>query len=226
MDKGRQTPYLAAMPCTAKICGLTTPETVGAAIEGRASHIGFMIFGPSPRNIDPRDAFQLAAPARARNVQIVAVTVDPDDALIDRLMAELAPDLIQLHGHETPARVQAVAARSGVGTIKALSVSDSADIEAARAYDGVAQHLLFDARPPPDSPLRGGNGVRFDWTLMAGLKFERPWFLAGGLDPWVITEAVAQSGAPLVDVSSGVERGPGLKDAALISAFLDAVRRV
>ncbi len=214
------------MSCTAKICGLTTPETVSAAIEGRASHIGFMIFAPSPRNIDPRTAFQLAAPARARNVQVVAVTVDPDDALIDRLMAELQPDLIQLHGHETPARVQAVAARSGVGTIKALSVSDAADIEAARAYDGVVQHLLFDARPPPDSPLRGGNGVRFDWTLMAGLKFTRPWFLAGGLDPWVVTEAVSQSGAPLVDVSSGVERGPGLKDPALISAFLDAVRRV
>jgi phosphoribosylanthranilate isomerase len=213
------------MNVTAKICGLTTPQTVKAALDGRASHLGFMFFAKSPRDIDPEAAARLAAPARARNVKICAVTVDPDDALLDRLMAILKPDLIQLHGRETPARARAVAQRTGAGVIKALPISDSSDLTAAAAFDTVVDHLMFEGRPPKDADRPGGTGSRFDWTLMAGRRFARPWFLAGGLDPWNVAEAMRLSTAPLVDVSSGVERGPGLKDPALITAFLDAVRR-
>ncbi|MDP3746508.1 MAG: phosphoribosylanthranilate isomerase [Phenylobacterium sp.] len=213
------------MTVTAKICGLTTPQTVAAAVEGGASHLGFMFFAKSPRNIDPEAAARLTPPARAENVKIVAVTVDPDDALLERLAATLKPDFIQLHGKETPARARQVALRTGAGVIKVISVSSAHDIDTARAYETVVDHLMFDARPPSDHPLPGGAGARFDWTLLSGRRFERPWFLAGGLDPWNVGEAVRLSGAPLVDVSSGVERGPGLKDPALITAFLDAVRR-
>ncbi|WP_332766252.1 phosphoribosylanthranilate isomerase [Phenylobacterium sp.] len=213
------------MTVTAKICGLTTPQTVTAAVDGGATHLGFMFFAKSPRNIDPEAASRLTPPARAKNVKIVAVTVDPDDALIERLAETLKPDFIQLHGKETPARARQVALRAGAGVIKVISVSSAHDIDTARAYETVVDHLMFDARPPSDHPLPGGAGARFDWTLLSGRRFERPWFLAGGLDPWNVGEAVRLSGAPLVDVSSGVERGPGLKDPALITAFLDAVRR-
>ncbi len=209
---------------TAKICGLSTPEAVKAALDGKASHIGFVFFPKSPRDIDPQTAARLAIPARAK-ARIVAVTVDPDDALLDRLMATLKPDLIQVHGKEAPNRVRDIAVRTGAGVIKALSVSTSVEIEAARAFEEVAEHLMFDAKPPKDSELPGGTGARFDWTLLKGRRFARPWFLAGGLDPWNVREAIEQSDAPLVDVSSGVERGAGLKDPALIASFLDAVRR-
>ncbi len=209
---------------TAKICGLSTPEAVKAALDGQASHIGFVFFPKSPRDIDPQTAARLAIPARAK-ARIVAVTVDPDDALLDRLMATLKPDLIQVHGKEAPNRVRDIAVRTGAGVIKALSVSTSVEIEAARAFEEVAEHLMFDAKPPKDSELPGGTGARFDWTLLKGRRFARPWFLAGGLDPWNVREAIEQSDAPLVDVSSGVERGAGLKDPALIASFLDAVRR-
>jgi len=155
----------------------------------------------------------------------VAVTVDPDDDLVDRLMATLSPDLIQLHGKETPSRVRQVAARAGVGVIKALPVSESADLDAARAFDSVVEHLMFDAKPPPDAEMPGGLGSTFDWTILAGRRFARPYLLAGGLDPWNVGEALRQTGAPIADVSSGVERGPGIKDPGLISAFLEAVRR-
>ena len=213
------------MTVRAKICGLSTPETVRAAVDGGASHIGLNFFPKSPRYVELEPAAMLAPPARARGVKIVAVTVDPDDVFLDRLMASLKPDLVQLHGKETPARARQVAERTGVGVIKALSVSDASDVAAAGAFEPVVEHLMFDAKPPKDSELPGGTGARFDWTIMAGRRFQRPWLLAGGLDPWNVGEAIRLSGAPLVDVSSGVERGPGLKDPALIKAFLDAVLR-
>ena len=208
----------------AKICGLSTPETVAAALDGRAAYIGFMFFEKSPRNISPEAAAQLAAPARGP-AQIVAVMVDPDDAEVDRIAAVLKPDLIQLHGRETPQRAAAIAARAGAGAIKVIPVSEASDFDAAAAYDGAVEHLMFEGRPPKDSDRPGGVGASFDWTLAAGRRFARPWFLAGGLDPWNAAEALAKSGAPMLDVSSGVERGPGVKDPALISAFLEAVRR-
>jgi phosphoribosylanthranilate isomerase len=210
---------------TAKICGLTTAEAVKAALEGGASHLGFNFFAASPRAVSPETAARLAEPARGRSVRVVAVTVDPDDVLLDRLMATLRPDLIQLHGRETPSRAAAVAARTGAGVIKALPVAEAGDLEPAAAYEGVVEHLMFDAKPPKGAAMPGGLGAAFDWTLLAGRRFARSWFLAGGLDPWNVAEALRASGAPLADVSSGVERGPGVKDPALISAFLEAVRR-
>jgi phosphoribosylanthranilate isomerase len=208
----------------AKICGLTTTDAVRAALDGGASYLGFVFFPKSPRNLTPDAAARLAEPARGR-AGIVAVTVDPDDELLDHIARTLRPDLIQLHGGETPARAAAVRLRTGALTVKAIPISTVADLDRAKAYDGAADHLMLDAKPAVDAPLPGGNGTSFDWSIASGRRFGRPWFLAGGLDPWNVNEAVSQSGATLVDVSSGVERGPGYKDPRLISAFLDAVRR-
>jgi phosphoribosylanthranilate isomerase len=208
----------------AKICGLSTPETVRAALDGKAAFIGFMFFAASPRVVAPDLAGRLAAPARGRT-KIVAVTVDADDAALERIVRELNPDLIQLHGRETPNRAREIAQRTGAGVIKVVPVADASDVDAARAYDGLVDHLMFETKPAADAERPGGLGLTFDWSLIAGRRFERPHFLAGGLDPWNVAEAVQQSGAPMVDVSSGVERGAGLKDPGLISAFLDAVRR-
>ena len=209
---------------TAKICGLRTAETVAAALDGGASHIGFMFFRASPRDIAPEAAAALARPARGR-ARIVAVVVDPDDELIERLTRTLSPDDIQLHGREAPARLKDLAHKTTAGLIKVLPVADASDIDRARDYEGVAQGLMFEGKPPSNSDRPGGVGASFDWTLLAGRRFERPWFLAGGLNPWNVGEAIKLSGAPMVDVSSGVERGAGLKDPALIEAFLAAVRR-
>jgi phosphoribosylanthranilate isomerase len=208
-----------------KICGLSTPETVSAALDAGAAYLGFVFFAASPRNVSPELAARLAMPARGR-ARIVAVTVDAADAALDAIMANLRPDLIQMHGREPPARAAAVAQRTGAGVIKALPVSEAADVAAAHAFDGAVEHLMFDARPPKDQALPGGVGAAFDWTLLAGRRFARPHFLAGGLNPWNVAEAAKLSGAPLLDVSSGVERGPGLKDAGLIVGFLEAVRRI
>jgi phosphoribosylanthranilate isomerase len=211
------------MGVSAKICGVTTGEAVQAALAGGAAYLGFNFFEKSPRYLAMDTALRLAEPVRGK-VKIVALTVDPSDAEVDRI-ASLRPDFIQLHGRETPARVREVATRAGVGVIKVLPVSEARDLEAASDYEAVAEHLMFDAKPPKDAERPGGLGARFDWTLLAGRRFRRPWLLAGGLDPWNLAEAVQQSGAPIVDVSSGVERGPGLKDPALITAFLDAARK-
>jgi phosphoribosylanthranilate isomerase len=208
-----------------KICGLSSPDAVDTALREGASFIGFVFFERSPRNIKAATAARLAAGAASRGVKTVAVTVDPADDLLDEIVEALAPDLIQLHGVETPSRVVDVRRRTGAAVIKAATVGSAAEAAAAvRAFDGVADHLMFDARSPVPSPLPGGNGAAFDWSLLDGLRLERPWFLAGGLDPWNVQEAIRRTRAPQVDVSSGVERGAGLKDPALITAFLDAVR--
>jgi phosphoribosylanthranilate isomerase len=210
----------------AKICGLKTPEAVSAAMAGDAAYLGFVFFARSPRHLLPEEAARLAAPIRqASNVQTVALTVDPTDADLDDILAKFRPDLIQLHGRETPERAAHIRARFGIPLIKAVGVSTASDIAAARAYEGAAQHLMFDAKPPKDADRPGGHGAAFDWTLLEGLRLARPWFLAGGLDPWNVGEALKRSRARLVDVSSGVERGPGVKDPGLITAFLEAVRR-
>jgi phosphoribosylanthranilate isomerase len=212
------------MTLKAKICGVSTPEAVRAALDGGAGWLGFVFFPKSPRNLALPAAVRLAEPVRGR-AKVVALLVDPTDAQVDEVARGLKPDLLQLHGRESPARVREIAVRAGCGVIKALPVADASDLAAAGAYEDLVEHLMFDAKPPKDAALPGGAGRAFDWSLMSGRRFKRPWFLAGGLDPWNVTEAAAVSGAPLVDVSSGVERGPGLKDAALIAAFLDAVRR-
>ena len=214
------------MPATqAKICGLKTPEAVAAAAIGGAAYVGMNFFAKSPRYVLPEEAARLTAPLVRTAVQGVALVVDPADGELDAILAAFTPDLIQLHGAETPARVAAIAARTGLPIIKVIGVHDRSDIAAACAYEGAADHLMFDAKPPKDADLPGGNGVVFDWTLLDDVKLARPWFLAGGLDPWNVAEAVRLSRAPLVDVSSGVERGPGVKDPDLITAFLSAVSR-
>ncbi|MGH6987361.1 MAG: phosphoribosylanthranilate isomerase [Caulobacteraceae bacterium] len=208
----------------AKICGLTTAEAVDAALAGGAAYLGFMFFAASPRNVAPEAAARLAEQARGK-AKIVAVLVDPSDALVDRLAAILRPDLLQLHGKESPERVLAIARRARAGAIKAIAVREPHDLDAAGSFETVSQHLMFDAAVPESAGRPGGGGERFDWRSLAGRRFERPWFLAGGLDPWNVQTALAETGAPLVDVSTGVERGPGLKDPALIRAFLEAVGR-
>ena len=212
------------MTVQAKICGITTPEAARAALDGGAAYLGFMFFAKSPRNIAPDAAARLVAPLQGR-AKVVAVMVDPDDAELDRIVAGLKPDLLQLHGKESPARVREIVSRTGLGVVKVVGVSEAADVAAAGAYEPIVEHLMFETKPAKDAERPGGLGVPFDWALMSGRRFQRPWFLAGGLDPWNVAAAVAASKAPIVDVSSGVERGPGLKDPALITAFLDAVRR-
>jgi phosphoribosylanthranilate isomerase len=212
------------MGVLAKICGVTSAEAVQAALDGGAAFLGFNFFPKSPRYLTPDAAARLAEPVRGR-AKIVAVMVDPSDDDTDRIAEALRPDFIQLHGAETPSRARAVARRASAGLIKALPVAEAADLAAAADFDAIADHLMFDTKPAPDAELPGGAGRPFDWTLLAGRRFRRPWLLAGGLDPWNVAEAVRLSGAPMVDVSSGVERGPGLKDPALIAAFLDAAKR-
>ncbi|MDB5475334.1 MAG: trpF [Phenylobacterium sp.] len=212
------------MSVSAKICGVSTPEAVRAALDGGAAYLGFVFFAASPRNLGVEAAARLAQPVRGR-AKIVALAVDPSDAELDRIAAGLKPDFLQLHGKETPARVREAAARTGVAVIKVVPVAEAADLDRAADYESVVDHLMFEGRPPKDATRPGGTGSSFDWTLLAGRRFQRPWFLAGGLDPWNLAEAVSQSGARIVDVSSGVERGPGLKDPALITAFLDAARK-
>jgi phosphoribosylanthranilate isomerase len=211
-----------------KICGLTTPDTLDAALEGGAAFVGAVVFPKSPRHIAPLHAATLFERARGQGpgkAKIVAVLVDPDDALLTEVGLILRPDLIQLHGHETPARAAEARRRTGAGIIKALPIRGEDDFAAVADWAGVADHLLFDAKPPVGSDLPGGVGASFDWTLMRNRALPANWFLAGGLDAANLTEAVRVSGAPLVDVSSGVERAPGVKDRALIQAFLTAASR-
>lgn len=207
-----------------KICGLTTPDTLDAALDHGAAFVGAVVFPKSPRHIDPLHAATLFERARGR-VKIVAVTVDADDVLLTEIALILKPDLIQLHGSETPERAVEARRLTGAGIIKALPVSTPADLEAAARWEDVADHLMFDARPPEGSDLPGGVGARFDWAMMQGRTYRHPWFLAGGLNPQNAVQAAAISGAPMLDVSSGVESAPGVKDSARIAAFLDAVRR-
>ena len=213
------------MTVAAKICGVKDRAALDAAVAGGAAYVGFVFFPRSPRNVTAADVGALAA-ALPGNVTAVALAVDPDDALIDAILAG-APDIamFQLHGAETPARVAEVRARTGKKAMKAIKVSEAADLDAARSYLSVADMLLFDAKPPADmkNALPGGNAVSFDWTILSGRSWPLPWMLSGGLDPENVADAIRISGAPAVDVSSGVESAPGVKDPARISAFLRAV---
>lgn len=212
------------MALEVKICGLKTDEAVEAALAAGADLVGFVFFPRSPRNVGLDEAVRLAAPARGR-ARIVALAVDPDDALVDAIAARLAPDLLQLHGHETPERVAAIAARSGLPIMKAIPVAEAADLEVVPAYVPHVARLLFDAKPPktPEA-LPGGNGLPFDWRLVRDLDPGRPIMLSGGLDPSNVAEAVAVTRVAAVDVSSGVERAPGDKDPARIAAFVRNAR--
>lgn len=209
------------MPITAKICGLTTRETLDAAIAGGASHVGFVFFPPSPRNLDADRARALAARVPG-HVRRVGVFVDPDDALIDTAVAAGRLDALQLH-KTAPGRVAELARRTGLESWAAVAVKTRADLDRAREYAGAAQRILYDAKTPDGASLPGGMGLRFDWSLLDGFRHPLPWALSGGLDAGNVAEAIGRTGATLVDVSSGVESAPGVKDVDKIAAFLKAV---
>jgi phosphoribosylanthranilate isomerase len=222
LDSGAISWHFAAMKPDIKICGLKTAEAIDRAAARGATHIGFIFFPKSPRNIAPEDAAELADRVRGR-VKIVAVTVDADDEELDDIVSMLRPDMLQLHGHESPERVLHVKALYGLPVIKAMSISDAADLERVDAYIGVADRFLFDAKAPEGSDLPGGNGISFDWNLMASLDGSVDYMLSGGLNKDNVALALASTRASGVDVSSGVESAPGQKDIGMIDAFFDAV---
>lgn len=208
-----------------KICGLTRPEHVRWVAEAGAAYAGFVFFPRSPRNLSLGTAREIAIEAPA-GLAKVGLVVDADDAALDALMAQVPLDMLQLHGHETPARVAEVKARYGLPVMKAVGIAAAADLAQLDDYSAVADQLLVDAKPPRDAVLPGGNGLSFDWRLLAGRKYwTRPWMLAGGLTPDNVAEAVRLTGARQLDVSSGVETAPGVKDRALIRAFVAAARQ-
>ncbi len=209
------------MPVTAKICGLSTATTLDAAVAGGASHVGLVFFPPSPRHVTFDQATALAARVPAQ-VGKVGVFVDPPDALIDQAIRAARLDAIQLH-RTTPERAAAIGARTRLPVWAAVAVKTRTDLDAANAFRGAVQRLLYDAKVPEEAKLPGGMGLRFDWTLLQGFIHPLPWALSGGLDPENVAEAVGITGARLVDVSSGVESAPGVKDEAKIAAFLRTV---
>ena len=213
------------MSVTAKVCGLSTPDAVDAAVAGGAAFVGFVFFPSSPRHVTPGKAAELAR-AVPPSTKKVAVVVDPTDDELHTVARSLDPDLLQLHGQESPERVAAIRDRFGCGIIKAISVADTEDIVAAKNYEAVANMVLFDAKPRAVDPLPGGNARSFDWSLLAGIELGLPWFLSGGLNAGNLADAVGATGARLVDVSSGVESTRGTKDPAMIAAFLATARRL
>ena len=211
------------MPTLVKICGLKTAPALDAALDAKADFVGFVFFPASPRHveIDSAHAFGERVQGRAKKV---ALTVDADDATFAAIVAALKPDLLQLHGEETPERVFELRARFGLPVMKALPVETATDLAAAAAYQDVANWLLFDARAPKEAIRPGGLGRPFDWNLLKALDPGLPFMLSGGLDPGNVGQALAITRAPAVDVSSGVESGPGVKDPSKIREFVRAVR--
>lgn len=206
-----------------KICGLTTPEQVAAAAEAGAAYIGLNFFSRSPRYIAAEAARELAL-AAPPGVAKVALSVDADDELLDEITAQVPLDMLQLHGHETVERVTEVKARYGLPVMKVIGVADAAVLAQIAVYEAVADQILVDAKPPKGADRPGGNALAFDWSLIAGREWAKPWMLAGGLVPGNVAEAIARTGARQVDVASGVESAPGIKDADLMRAFVDAAR--
>jgi phosphoribosylanthranilate isomerase len=206
----------------AKICGITTTDALDAALDHGARFIGLVVYPKSPRHLSRDRLAALANRARGR-AEIVVVTVDADNELLSAIAHYARPDWIQLHGSERPAQASHTRQYAGRGVIKALGVARADDLAQAAAFEPVAEMLMFDAKPPPGG-LPGGNALAFDWTILAGKRFSRPWLLSGGLTPENVAGAIAASGAALVDVSSGVEAAPGLKDPTAIAQFLAAAR--
>lgn len=206
-----------------KICGLKTDEAISAALDGGASHVGFIFFEKSPRHLSVELAAQLRQQARGR-AQAVAVTVDADNAMLDAIVADVAPDMLQLHGSETPERVAEVKARYGLPVIKAFAVRDEQDLHGLTPYIGIADRFLLDAKPPVGADLPGGNGVTFDWTILTSLDAGVDYMLSGGLNAENIGEALHLAQPSGIDISSGVESTPGEKDLERIHAFFHAVR--
>ncbi len=213
------------MSVKVKICGIKTPEALQAALAARADLVGFVFYPRSPRSLAPEVAAELAELARGK-AQIVALLVDPDDATIERIVTVVQPDMLQLHGSETPERVAEIARRWGRPIIKAIKVETAADAARALDYADSARFILFDAKAPKDlaGALPGGNGIAFDWRLLDGVKDRVPFLLSGGLSPDNVAAAICATGATIVDVSSGVETAPGIKSPDLIRQFIGAAR--
>ncbi|HEX4027924.1 MAG TPA: phosphoribosylanthranilate isomerase [Rhizomicrobium sp.] len=211
------------MTVAVKICGLASPDAIDAAAGAGAVYGGLVFHPRSPRFVALDQARALAGHMRGR-LKSVALITDMDDAGIAALVKAVAPDFLQLHGRETVQRTVDIRARFGLPVIKALPVAEASDLAVAVDYEKVADMLMFDARPPKGAQRPGGHGAAFDWKLLTGRSFRKPWFLAGGLDPENVARAIALSGAELVDVSSGVESAAGVKDAARIVAFINATR--
>lgn len=209
------------MPTEIKICGLSGEEGVDAALEAGADFVGFMLFPPSPRNVALERAKTLAARARGK-AKIVAVTVDGVDTLFRGIAESLKPDLLQLHGKESPSRADAIRALTGIPVMKAIGVASRDDLAVVQTYS--ADRFLLDAKPPRDATRPGGHGVAFDWAVLEEFSSQKPWLLSGGLYPENVVFALQATHAPGVDVSSGVESSPGKKDPARIHAFIRAVR--
>ncbi|MEX6507360.1 phosphoribosylanthranilate isomerase [Jiella sp. M17.18] len=205
-----------------KICGLKTPEAMGAVLARGATHVGFIHFAKSPRHLEIEPTADLRAFV-GDQAETVVVAVDPDDALVDRFVAQVRPDWLQLHGRETPERVAAIRARTGLKVMKALAVSEAADLARIDAYRDVADRILLDSKRPKGSVLPGGNGVSFDWTLLTGLDPALSYMLSGGIDAANVAEAVKIARPAGIDISSGVESAPGVKDIARIHSFFDAL---
>jgi phosphoribosylanthranilate isomerase len=212
-------------PVRVKICGLKTPGDIAAAATAGSAYAGFNFFPKSPRSVTPEDARALALSA-PEGLCKVALVVDADDAALDAIVRAVPLDMIQLHGHEPPARVAEIKARHGLPVMKAIGVAAEADFAPLLDYQLVADQILIDAKAPKDAVLPGGNGLTFDWRLLVGRKWLKPWMLAGGLTPDNVAQAVRLTGARQVDVASGVESAPGVKDHAKIAAFVEAAQGV
>jgi phosphoribosylanthranilate isomerase len=206
-----------------KICGLKTDGAMAAALAGGARHVGFIFFAKSPRYVEPAEAGRLREAARGKALAL-AVTVDASDAFLDEIVAKMQPDMLQLHGSETSERVAEVKARYGLPVMKALPLSEAADLERIKPFIGIADRFLFDAKPPKGSELPGGNGVAFDWRILVDLDGGVDYMLSGGLNAANIGDALRLANPPGIDISSGVESAPGVKDPALIEQFFRAVR--
>jgi len=206
-----------------KLCGLSTPAALDAAIAASADFIGMVFFAKSPRHVEPAAAAALVAHAAGR-VKTVGLFVDPTPDYLAEVLARVPLDHIQLHGRESPAQVAAIGARHRLPVWKALGVRRRADALAADAYAGAAARVLFDAKPPEGADLPGGTGLRIDWAVLRGIRPALPWMLAGGLDAQNVREAISITGADAVDVSSGIESAPGIKDPARMAAFCAAAR--
>ncbi len=204
-----------------KICGISTPEALDAALAGGASHIGFVFFPQSPRHVTPDQAAALAVRVAGR-AQIVGLFVNPADAMLAHILGRAPLDIIQLHGEESPSRAAHIRIATATPIWKAVALRRAGDLQQAAHYRGVADLILYDAKPPPGAQLPGGNGLRFDWSILRNHRHQLPWALSGGLDAANIAEAVRVTKAALLDVSSGVESAPGIKDVDKISAFLQA----
>ncbi len=206
-----------------KLCGLTALSDIDVAVAAGAAYVGFVFFPKSPRHLDVARAAAMSATVPA-GICKVGLIVDADDAMLDLVTSAVPLDMLQLHGSETPDRVRAIKARYGLPVMKAVGVATSSDLVALDTYCRVADQVLVDAKPPKDAQLPGGNGLAFDWQLIAGRRWPVPWMLAGGLTPDNVAEAVRLTGARQVDVSSGIESAPGVKDPDLMRAFVAAAK--